>query len=578
MLKTILAQVKQYKLPSVLSIVFAAAEVVMEVILPLLTAGIIDEGINAGNLSKVYLYGGLMILAALLSLTFGILAGKFAAQASTGVACNLRDAMYENIQTYSFANIDKFSTAGLVTRLTTDVTNVQNAYQMIIRICVRAPFTLVSALVMSMLVSVKISMIFIVAILFLGCILAVIIRTTMPLFDKVFRRYDDLNASIQENVSAIRVVKAFVRESYENTKFEKAAENIYKMFVRAESNLAFNNPAMMISVYGSILFISWFGAKMITVGDLTTGELTQLFQYVMSILMSLMMISMIFVMLSMSIASIRRICEVLNETSDLANPKNPICSVDNGSVVFDNVSFSYQKNSKKPVLSNINLDIRAGETIGIIGGTGSAKSSLVNLISRLYDVTEGKILIGGRDVREYDLEVLRNQVSVVLQKNELFSGSILDNLRWGDENATEQDCIQACQWACADEFIEKMPIKYNTYIEQGGSNVSGGQKQRLCIARALLKKPKILILDDSTSAVDTATDAKIRKAFAEEIPDTTKFIIAQRISSIQHADRIIVLEDGKINGLGTHEELLKNNEIYRAVYEGQTKGGGDFDH
>ena len=578
MLKTILAQVKQYKLPSVLSIVFAAAEVVMEVILPLLTAGIIDEGINAGNLSKVYLYGGLMILAALLSLTFGILAGKFAAQASTGVACNLRDAMYENIQTYSFANIDKFSTAGLVTRLTTDVTNVQNAYQMIIRICVRAPFTLVSALVMSMLVSVKISMIFIVAILFLGCILAVIIRITMPLFDKVFRRYDDLNASIQENVSAIRVVKAFVRESYENTKFEKAAENIYKMFVRAESNLAFNNPAMMISVYGSILFISWFGAKMITVGDLTTGELTQLFQYVMSILMSLMMISMIFVMLSMSIASIRRICEVLNETSDLANPKNPICSVDNGSVVFDNVSFSYQKNSKKPVLSNINLDIRAGETIGIIGGTGSAKSSLVNLISRLYDVTEGKILIGGRDVREYDLEVLRNQVSVVLQKNELFSGSILDNLRWGDENATEQDCIQACQWACADEFIEKMPIKYNTYIEQGGSNVSGGQKQRLCIARALLKKPKILILDDSTSAVDTATDTKIRKAFAEEIPDTTKFIIAQRISSIQHADRIIVLEDGKINGLGTHEELLKNNEIYRAVYEGQTKGGGDFDH
>lgn len=578
MLKTILAQVKQYKLPSVLSIVFAAAEVVMEVILPLLTAGIIDEGINAGNLSKVYLYGGLMILAALLSLTFGILAGKFAAQASTGVACNLRDAMYENIQTYSFANIDKFSTAGLVTRLTTDVTNVQNAYQMIIRICVRAPFTLVSALVMSMLVSVKISMVFIVAILFLGCILAVIIRTTMPLFDKVFRRYDDLNASIQENVSAIRVVKAFVRESYENTKFEKAAENIYKMFVRAESNLAFNNPAMMISVYGSILFISWFGAKMITVGDLTTGELTQLFQYVMSILMSLMMISMIFVMLSMSIASIRRICEVLNETSDLANPKNPICIVDNGSVVFDNVSFSYQKDSKKPVLSNINLDIRAGETIGIIGGTGSAKSSLVNLISRLYDVTEGKILIGGRDVREYDLEVLRNQVSVVLQKNELFSGSILDNLRWGDENATEQDCIQACQWACADEFIEKMPIKYNTYIEQGGSNVSGGQKQRLCIARALLKKPKILILDDSTSAVDTATDAKIRKAFAEEIPDTTKFIIAQRISSIQHADRIIVLEDGKINGLGTHEELIKNNEIYRAVYEGQTKGGGDFDH
>ena len=578
MLKTILAQVKQYKLPSVLSIVFAAAEVVMEVILPLLTAGIIDEGITAGNLSKVYLYGGLMILAALLSLTFGILAGKFAAEASTGVACNLRDAMYENIQTYSFANIDKFSTAGLVTRLTTDVTNVQNAYQMIIRICVRAPFTLVSALFMAMMVSVKISMIFVVAIIFLGCVLAVIIRKTMPLFDKVFRRYDDLNASIQENVSAIRVVKAFVREEHENTKFEKAAENIYRMFVKAESNLAFNSPAMMISVYGSILFISWFGAKMITVGDLTTGELTQLFQYVMSILMSLMMISMIFVMISMSIASIRRISEVLNEKSDLVNPKHPICSVDNGSVVFENVSFAYHKDSKKPVLSDININVKAGETIGIIGGTGSAKSSFVNLISRLYDVTEGRILIGGKDVREYDLETLRNQVSVVLQKNELFSGSILDNLRWGDENATEEECIQACQWACADEFIEKMPIKYNTYIEQGGSNVSGGQKQRLCIARALLKKPKILILDDSTSAVDTATDAKIRKAFAEEIPDTTKFIIAQRISSIQDADRILVLEDGKINGLGTHEELLENNEIYRAVYEGQTKGGGDFDN
>lgn len=578
MLKTILAQVKQYKLPSVLSIVFAAAEVVMEVILPLLTAGIIDEGITAGNLSKVYLYGGLMILAALLSLTFGILAGKFAAEASTGVACNLRDAMYENIQTYSFANIDKFSTAGLVTRLTTDVTNVQNAYQMIIRICVRAPFTLISALFMAMLVSVRISMIFVAAIIFLGCVLAVIIRKTMPLFDKVFHRYDDLNASIQENVSAIRVVKAFVREEHENTKFEKAAENIYKMFVKAESNLAFNSPAMMISVYGSILFISWFGAKMITVGDLTTGELTQLFQYVMSILMSLMMISMIFVMISMSIASIRRISEVLNEKSDLVNPKHPICSVDNGSVVFEHVSFAYHKDSKKPVLSDININVKAGETIGIIGGTGSAKSSFVNLISRLYDVTEGRILIGGRDVREYDLETLRNQVSVVLQKNELFSGSILDNLRWGDENATEEECIQACQWACADEFIEKMPIKYNTYIEQGGSNVSGGQKQRLCIARALLKKPKILILDDSTSAVDTATDAKIRKAFAEEIPDTTKFIIAQRISSIQDADRILVLEDGKINGLGTHAELLENNEIYRAVYEGQTKGGGDFDH
>ena len=577
MLKTILTQVRQYKLPSILSIIFAAAEVVMEVILPLLTAAIIDEGINAGNLSKVYLYGGLMILAAFLSLTFGVLAGKFAAEASTGVACNLREAMYKNIQTYSFSNIDKFSTAGLVTRLTTDVTNVQNAYQMIVRICVRAPFTLISALFMSMLVSVKISMIFVVAIVFLGCVLGIIIYKTMPLFDKVFHRYDELNASIQENVSAIRVVKAFVREEYENTKFEKAAENIYKMFVRAESNLAFNNPAMMLSVYGSILLISWFGANMITVGDLTTGELTQLFQYIMSIMMSLMMISMIFVMVSMSIASIRRISEVLNEKSDLTNPENPVYEVESGSVVFDHVSFAYNKNSKKPVLSDINVNIKAGETIGIIGGTGSAKSSFVNLISRLYDVTEGKILVGGRDVREYDLEILRNQVSVVLQKNELFSGTILDNLRWGNENATEEECIQACRMACADEFIEKMPIKYHTYIEQGGSNVSGGQKQRLCIARALLKKPKILILDDSTSAVDTATDAKIRKAFAEEIPDTTKFIIAQRISSIKDADRIIVLEDGRINGFGTHRELLENNEIYRAVYEGQTKGGGDFD-
>lgn len=577
MLKTILAQVRQYKLPSILSIIFAAAEVVMEVILPLLTAAIIDKGITAGNLSKVYLYGGLMILAALLSLTFGILAGKFAAQASTGVACNLRDAMYENIQTYSFSNIDKFSTAGLVTRLTTDVTNVQNAYQMIIRICVRAPFTLISALFMSMLVSVKISMIFVAAIVFLGCILGIIITRTMPLFDKVFHRYDDLNASIQENVSAIRVVKAFVREEHENTKFEKAAQNIYKMFVKAESYLAFNNPAMMLSVYGSILLISWFGASMITVGDLTTGELTQLFQYVMSIMMSLMMISMIFVMLSMSIASMRRISEVLNEKSDLANPQNPVYEVADGSVVFDHVSFAYRKDSKKPVLSDINIDIKPGETIGIIGGTGSAKSSFVNLISRLYDVTEGTIFVGGKDVREYDLETLRNQVSVVLQKNVLFSGTILENLRWGNENATEEECIQACKMACADEFIEKMPIKYNTYIEQGGNNVSGGQKQRLCIARALLKKPKILILDDSTSAVDTATDAKIRKAFAEEIPDTTKFIIAQRISSIQDADRIIVLEDGRIDGIGTHEELLEHNEIYRAVYEGQTKGGGDFD-
>ena len=577
MLKTILAQVRQYKLASILSMVFAAAEVVMEVILPLLTAAIIDKGISVGDMGKVYLYGGLMILAALLSLSFGILAGKFAAQASTGVACNLRDAMYENIQTYSFSNIDKYSTAGLVTRLTTDVTNVQNAYQMIIRMGIRAPFTLIAALFMSMLVSVKISMIFVVAIIFLGIVLAFIISHATPMFEKVFRRYDDLNASVQENISAIRVVKAFVREDHENRKFTTAADNIYKMFVKVESLLAFNNPAMMITVYGSILLISWFGANMITAGSLTTGELTQLFQYVMSIMMNLMMLSMIFVMITMSAASIRRIAEVIDEQTDLINPEHPEYEVKDGSVVFEHVNFAYNKKSSKPVLSDINLTVQAGETIGIIGGTGSAKSSFVNLISRLYDVTEGRILVGGRDVREYDIESLRNQVSVVLQKNELFSGTILDNLRWGNENATEEECIAACKMACADEFIEKMPIKYNTYIEQGGSNVSGGQKQRLCIARAFLKKPKILILDDSTSAVDTATDAKIRKAFAEEIPDTTKFIIAQRISSIQDADHIIVLDDGKVNGFGTHEELLETNEIYRSVYEGQTKGGGDFD-
>ena len=577
MLKTILAQVRQYKLASILSMVFAAAEVVMEVILPLLTAAIIDKGISVGDMGKVYLYGGLMVLAALLSLSFGILAGKFAAQASTGVACNLRDAMYENIQTYSFSNIDKYSTAGLVTRLTTDVTNVQNAYQMIIRMGIRAPFTLIAALFMSMLVSVKISMIFVVAIIFLGIVLAFIISHATPMFEKVFRRYDDLNASVQENISAIRVVKAFVREDHENRKFTTAADNIYKMFVKVESLLAFNNPAMMITVYGSILLISWFGANMITAGSLTTGELTQLFQYVMSIMMNLMMLSMIFVMITMSAASIRRIAEVIDEQTDLINPEHPEYEVKDGSVVFEHVNFAYNKKSSKLVLSDINLTVQAGETIGIIGGTGSAKSSFVNLISRLYDVTEGRVLVGGRDVREYDIESLRNQVSVVLQKNELFSGTILDNLRWGNENATEEECIAACKMACADEFIEKMPIKYNTYIEQGGSNVSGGQKQRLCIARALLKKPKILILDDSTSAVDTATDAKIRKAFAEEIPDTTKFIIAQRISSIQDADHIIVLDDGKVNGFGTHEELLETNEIYRSVYEGQTKGGGDFD-
>ena len=577
MIKTLLAQVKEFKKASFLTPVFMILEVVVETMIPLVMADMIDNGVEAGNISYLYRKGAIMALLAVAGLVTGILGGKYGAYASSGFARNLRKAMYTNIQTFSFSNIDKFSTASLITRLTTDVTNLQNAYQMIIRMGIRAPFTLIAALFMSMLVSVKISMIFVVAIIFLGIVLAFIISHATPMFEKVFRRYDDLNASVQENISAIRVVKAFVREDHENRKFTTAADNIYKMFVKVESLLAFNNPAMMITVYGSILLISWFGANMITAGSLTTGELTQLFQYVMSIMMNLMMLSMIFVMITMSAASIRRIAEVIDEQTDLINPEHPEYEVKDGSVVFEHVNFAYNKKSSKPVLSDINLTVQAGETIGIIGGTGSAKSSFVNLISRLYDVTEGRILVGGRDVREYDIESLRNQVSVVLQKNELFSGTILDNLRWGNENATEEECIAACKMACADEFIEKMPIKYNTYIEQGGSNVSGGQKQRLCIARALLKKPKILILDDSTSAVDTATDAKIRKAFAEEIPDTTKFIIAQRISSIQDADHIIVLDDGKVNGFGTHEELLETNEIYRSVYEGQTKGGGDFD-
>ena len=577
MVKTLLSQVKEYKRDSILTPVFMILEVIFETLIPLLMASIINDGVMKGDLKHIYIVGAAMLVLAVGGLWSGAMGGKYGARASTGFAKNLRKAMYENIQTYSFSNIDKYSTAGLVTRLTTDVTNVQNAYQMIIRMGIRAPFTLIAALFMSMLVSVKISMIFVVAIIFLGIVLAFIISHATPMFEKVFRRYDDLNASVQENISAIRVVKAFVREDHENRKFTTAADNIYKMFVKVESLLAFNNPAMMITVYGSILLISWFGANMITAGSLTTGELTQLFQYVMSIMMNLMMLSMIFVMITMSAASIRRIAEVIDEQTDLINPEHPEYEVKDGSVVFEHVNFAYNKKSSKPVLSDINLTVQAGETIGIIGGTGSAKSSFVNLISRLYDVTEGRILVGGRDVREYDIESLRNQVSVVLQKNELFSGTILDNLRWGNENATEEECIAACKMACADEFIEKMPIKYNTYIEQGGSNVSGGQKQRLCIARALLKKPKILILDDSTSAVDTATDAKIRKAFAEEIPDTTKFIIAQRISSIQDADHIIVLDDGKVNGFGTHEELLETNEIYRSVYEGQTKGGGDFD-
>lgn len=575
MIKTIFAQVKQYKRVSIITPVITALEVLMEILLPLVMASIIDDGIETGNMQHVFLCGGIMLLLAALSLTFGILAGRLAAEASTGFACNLRDGLFSNIQTFSFHNIDKFSTAGLVTRLTTDVTNIQNAYQMLLRICTRAPIMLISALVMSIVINPRLSLIFVVAILLLGSILFLISRRAMPLFDKVFDRYDELNASVQENVSGIRVVKAFVREEHENSRFIKAVDHIYEMFVKAECTVILNSPVMMFVVYSCILGLSWLGAKMITGGTMTTGELTSLFSYTMNIMMSLMMLSMIFVMMTLSMASARRIAEVLNEKADLVSPKEADFEILNGSVDFEHVTFGY--GNGKPVLEDVNLHIQSGETIGIIGGTGSAKSSLVNLISRLYDVQEGSVLVGGKDVRTYDLETLRNQVSVVLQKNVLFSGTILENLRWGDKDATKEECIRACEMACADEFIRQLPDGYDTYIEQGGTNVSGGQKQRLCIARALLKKPRILILDDSTSAVDTATDARIRKAFREEIPGTTKFIIAQRISSVQDADRILVLHDGRIDGFDTHENLLKNNSIYQEVYESQTQGGGDFD-
>lgn len=577
MIKTLAAQVKQYKLPSLLTPFFMALEVVVDILLPKTMGLLIDKGIQTGSLPDIFRYGGYMLLLAFFGLVFGVLAGKYAAQASSGFACNVRDAMYTNIQKFSFSNIDKFSTAGLITRLTTDVTNLQNAYQMIIRMCFRAPLTLIFSLVMAFSISTRLSMVFVIALAILIVCLSLIISRAMKYFNEVFEKYDDLNASIQENVSAIRVVKAFVREDYENEKFKAAAGGIFKMFVKAESVVANNGPVMMLAVYSCMLSLSWLAAQMITAGSLTTGELTTLFSYVMSILMSLMMLSMIFVMLTLAAASARRVVEVLNEKPDLVSPENAVTEVADGSVDFENVNFSYNKASSEPVLNHINLHINAGETIGIIGGTGSAKSSLVNLISRLYDVSEGCVKVGGRDVREYDLDTLRNEVSVVLQKNVLFSGTILENLRWGDKEASLEECIRVCRLACADEFIEQFPDKYDTYIEQGGTNVSGGQKQRLCIARALLKKPKILILDDSTSAVDTATDARIRKAFREEIPDTTKFIIAQRISSIQDADRIIVLEDGVIDGFDTHENLLESNEIYREVYESQTKGGGDFD-
>ena len=577
MIKTLAAQIKEYKKVSILTPICMVLEVLMETIIPLLMASIIDDGVNKGDMNHIVGVGLWMVLTAALSLTAGVLGGVFGAKASTGFARNLRKGMLENIQTFSFANIDKYSVAGLVTRLTTDVTNLQNAYQMVLRMSFRAPATLICAMAMAFVINARLAMIYLVAVVVLGSILIFIMSKASRHFRAVFRKYDDLNASVQENVSAIRDVKSFVREDYENNKFTKAAENLCQMFVKAERIVVTNMPLMQFTVYTCILLISWIGAKMIVSDALTTGQLMSLLTYCMNILMSLMMLSMIFVMVTMSAASGERVAEVLKEKSSLTNPENPDFVVTDGSIEFRGVEFSYSSTAERPVLEDINLAIRSGETIGIIGGTGSSKSSLVNLISRLYDVTKGSILVGGKDVRAYDLETLRNEVAVVLQKNVLFSGTILDNLRWGDPNATEEDCIRVCKLACADEFIQTFPDKYNTYIEQGGANVSGGQKQRLCIARALLKKPKILILDDSTSAVDTATDARIRKAFAEEIPNTTKLIIAQRISSVEHADRIIVLENGRVDGFGTQEELLRNNEIYRDVYESQVGGSGDFD-
>lgn len=577
MLKTLGSQIKEFKKASLLTPFFMLLEVVMETIIPLMMASIIDKGVNAGNMNHIYLMGGLMVVAAAFSLFAGYMGGKYGAEASTGFARNLRRAMYENIQTFSFSNIDKFSTAGLVTRLTTDVTNIQNAYQMVLRMCMRSPASLICAMTMAFFINARIASVYLIAVLALAVILFFMLRRTTRYFNSIFQKYDDLNASVQENVSAIRVVKAYVREDHEKEKFTKASSNVYRLFTKAESMIVLNMPVMQLTVYTCILLISWMGANMIVVGDLTTGNLASLLAYCMNILMSLMMLSMVFVMITMSVASAKRIAEVLNETPDITNPSEPVMEVKDGSIHFAHVNFSYKKDAEEFVLKDIDLSIRSGETIGILGGTGSGKSSLVSLISRLYDATEGTVMVGGRDVKEYDLEVLRNEVSVVLQNNVLFSGTILENLRWGNPEATREDCVHACQLACADEFIDKMPDGYDTYIEQGGTNVSGGQKQRLCIARALLKNPKILILDDSTSAVDTATDAKIRQAFAQEIPGTTKLIIAQRVSSIQNADRIIVMENGEINGFGTHEELLAVNEIYQDVFESQTAGSGDFD-
>ena len=577
MIKKLASHLGEYRRAAILTPMFSALEAVMDILLPTIMAFIIDLGIEKGDMNAIVKYGLLTFAVAAIALLLGVLAGKYAAEASTGFAGNLRDAMYENIQHYSFSNIDKFSTAGLVTRMTTDVTNLQNAFQMMERMCVRAPVHLVFALIMAFSIGGPLTLIFVVAIAFLLAVLASIMVPTFKIFDRVFKNYDNLNASVQENVSAIRVVKSFVREGFENEKYTKACEGLYQQFVNAESRLSFNNPAMLTAIYGCNIALSWFGAKYILHGALTTGQLNALFGYIMNILMALMMLSMAFVMISMSAASAKRIVEVLDEKTDLPPAKAPVQEVKDGSIRFDHVSFKYKHGAGQPVLNDITFDIRPGETLGIIGGTGSAKSSLVQLIPRLYDAESGTVSVGGVDVRDYDLNVLRRDVSMVLQKNVLFSGTILDNLRWGNENASEEECIRMAKLACADEFIERFPDKYNTWIEQGGSNVSGGQKQRLTIARALLRKPKILILDDSTSAVDTATDAKIRKAFREEIPGTTKIIIAQRISSVQDADRILVLDNGQINGLGTHEELLKNNAIYQEVYNSQTQGGGDFD-
>ena len=577
MLKTLGAQIKEYKWASIATPVFMLLEVAVDTIIPLLMASIIDNGVNMGDTRHIYIMGVWMIVAALFGLLTGCLGAKYGAKAAMGFGKNLRAAMFRNIQTFSFANIDRFSSASLVTRMTTDVTNIQNAYMMLLRMAMRAPASIICAMAMSFFISPRLATIYLIAVIVLGALLLFISKAAMKYFDKAFRRYDDLNESVQENVSAIRVVKAYVREDYEKKRFSKAAQNIYDVFVKAESLVVYNSPLMQFTVYACILLISWLGAHMVVSSTLTTGDLMALLTYCMNILMNLMMLSMVFVMISLSLASARRISEVLNEQNTLHNPKEPLYDVPDGSISFKHVTFRYSDTAETPVLSDINLDIKSGETIGIIGGTGSSKSSLVNLISRLYDTDTGSVIVGGHDVREYDMDTLRNKVAVVLQQNVLFSGTILENLRWGDKNATTDECIEACKMACADDFIESFPDKYNTYIEQGGTNVSGGQKQRLCIARALLKKPRILILDDSTSAVDTATDSKIRAALAKTIPGTTKLIIAQRISSVMDADRIIVMDDGKVDGFDTHENLLKNNEIYRDVYDSQTNGGGDFD-